>query len=115
MTFELNMTSDHTCKRSGDQSRESDEAVEQLIKRTVSEILGVSLDMIAPDTLLLELGAQSFDFVDLVVRLERVYSIEISPIYTVPDLHTIATYVKAVREGQARRGAAPRSGGAGSG
>jgi acyl carrier protein len=58
--------------------------------------------------MLLDLGAQSFDFVDLVMRLEKRYEIDIALLYTIPDRHTVASYVKAVREGRSTRDEAPR-------
>lgn len=110
------MIDDQIHAQRGEQVGDADEAVAEVIRRMLSDILGVSRDLITPDALLLELGAQSFDFVDLVVRLEKAYDIDIPPLYAVPDRHTVATYVRAVAEGRSnKRGAMRRPDGVGGG
>lgn len=99
------MTNDQTHSQPSDLAGEADVDVTQVIRGMLADILGVSPDVVTPDALLLELGAQSFDFVELVVRLEKAYDIEIPSLYAIPDRHTVATYVRAVHEGQSSRAA----------
>jgi len=63
----------------------------------LSEVLRIDRGEIEPTSDLLELGAQSFDFVKLVFRLERTYGIEIPRRFAVPHPYTVETLVNAVR------------------
>jgi len=70
------------------------------VQKEVSAILNVDMSVVRPDLPLLDLGAESFDFVGLVFRLERVYGTKISRKYAVPDGYTtVDTFVRAVVEG----------------
>jgi acyl carrier protein len=64
--------------------------------RCVSEVLGVALETIGPDTTLIALGAQSFDFVDLAIRLEALFGVSFPKAYSIPDMHTPTDYVVAL-------------------
>ena len=74
------------------------------IRACIAELLDISTELVVPGVSLLDLGAQSFDFVQLVFKLERAYGIEISRSYTIPDMHTLDTYVQIVA---AARGTQP--------
>lgn len=93
------MTNDHVEPlRPGDLAPDAHEQVVRAISRMLADILDISPELITSDALLLELGAQSFDFVDLVVRLEKAYGVTIAPVYAIPDRHTVESYVRAVTE-----------------
>lgn len=73
------------------------------IRGYVAELLAVNLELVEPGVSLLALGAQSFDFVQLVFKLERVYGVEIPRSYTVPDEYTVDTYVQVVANARRRK------------
>ena len=73
------------------------------IRECIADLLGVNSELVLPEVSLLDLGAQSFDFVQLVFTLERTYGIEISRSYTIPDLHTLDTYVQIVAASRVAR------------
>ena len=66
------------------------------ISQEVADILGIETSTVTPASTLFDLGAQSFDFVDLVFRLERNFNIAMPRTYLVPDAYTIDTLVRAV-------------------
>ena len=66
------------------------------VVRCVAETLSISPERVGRTTVLLELGAQSFDFVYLAFRLERAYKIEMPRRFLAPDVHTIDSIVCAV-------------------
>lgn len=67
----------------------------ETVTRFVAEALGTPATAVTPQARLIELGAQSFDFVELVFRLERTYGIEMPRAFAMPDLHTIDAFVQA--------------------
>jgi acyl carrier protein len=55
-----------------DSSLVSRDAIPELVRRIVADVLMVPLDKVGPQTALVaELGAESIDFIDLVFRLEQ--------------------------------------------
>ena len=68
----------------------------ELVRSCVVSVLDVSPDCLTPGTALLELGAQSWDFLHLVFRLEQTFQIEMSKELAIPDSHDILTYCRAV-------------------
>jgi acyl carrier protein len=68
----------------------------EAVSRCVVATLALTPDAVSADSVLLELGAQSFDFVELVLRLEREFGINIPKEYAVPDAFTVDAYARAV-------------------
>jgi acyl carrier protein len=62
----------------------------------LGEMLNIDVGTIEPETVLLDLGAQSVEFVELVSRLEHVFDIDLPREYAIPDTYTVHTYVTAV-------------------
>lgn len=57
----------------------SNAEIEEAVRKIVAEALGRKLDEVKLDSVLMEeLGAESLDFLDIVFRLERDFSIEIT-------------------------------------
>ena len=76
--------------------RERFEAVLNDVRITVADVLGADMNTLTPDSTLLELGAQSFDFTHLVFRLERRFGVKIPRTLAIPARHTIERYAKAI-------------------
>ena len=58
---------------------------------------------------LVELGAQSLDFLEVVFRLEVAFGVQLPRRYAVPGKHTVAVYARAVEKQLAvRRSHSPR-------
>ena len=70
----------------------------EAVSRYAAELLSVDVGALTPETVLLDLGAQSFDFMHLVSRLEQEFDIRMPRTYAVPDTHTIAVLAKAVQD-----------------
>ena len=68
----------------------------------VSELLEVPKAEIVHSTVLLDLGAQSSDFVGLVMRLEKSHAIEIPRAFAIPDSYSIDTFVQIIAQAVAR-------------
>jgi acyl carrier protein len=92
------------------------EDVQPLISQAIAEILGIDRSLVQPSSTLLDLGAQSFDFVDLVFRLETTYDIQLPRSFLVPDPYTVESLREAVVQALAtargelgRGGSAPRA------
>jgi acyl carrier protein len=73
------------------------------VSQFVGEMLSVDVDTLQPSSMLLDLGAQSFDFVDLVFRLERRFEIDMPRSFLLPDNYTVDAIVRAVASQLARR------------
>lgn len=90
---------------SGDAGGESNVAGDEVAK-TVLEITAAVLDKspsdVHRDARLVDLGAQSFDFVELVIRLEKAFGVSINRSFAIPDQFSVDSYVRAVSEAIAR-------------
>jgi acyl carrier protein len=62
----------------------------------VEEVLGVDAARLRPDITLLELGATSFDFVTIVIRLEEMYGISLGTDLSIPNGLSIATAARTL-------------------
>jgi acyl carrier protein len=68
------------------------------VSQHVADMLRIDVSTVQPVSVLLDLGAQSFDFVVLVLRLERTFGIELPRSYMVPDPYTVDTLTRAVAQ-----------------
>ena len=66
------------------------------VRTSVAELLNVDPAGLSPQTVLLRLGAQSLDFVDLTLRLERVFKIPLPRTLAISEEQTLQSYVLAV-------------------
>lgn len=66
------------------------------VRACIAQVLGIDLKAVGPGVTLLQLGAQSFDFMHLVFRLEATYRVELPRAYAIPDQHTAVAYADAV-------------------
>jgi acyl carrier protein len=73
------------------------------IRSIIVQVLGISSELVVPQAKLLELGAQSFDFIQVVFRLEKTYDVELPRAYAIPDQHTVDTYVQVLVAALAQR------------
>ena len=71
-------------------------SVLQVVKAEIAEMLGIDAKEITPESPVIELGAQSFDFVELVVRLEKTFETSLPKELMIPDWHTVDRYVQAI-------------------
>jgi acyl carrier protein len=76
---------------------ESYETVCAQVIQCVAEVLNLNAAAIRPTSVLLDLGAQSFDFVDLVFNLESRFGIEMPRAYLIPDPHAVDAFARAVQ------------------
>jgi acyl carrier protein len=73
------------------------------VRSCVSDVLGIDIALVSQDGVVIELGAQSLDFIQLVFRLESMYGVELPVLYAIPDRHTIETYVEVLARAIAGR------------
>ena len=73
----------------------------ETVRACVGELLDISPNALSPETVLLDLGARSLDFIDLVFRLEREFDVGIPRSLAMPAGHTLRSYVTAVETGLA--------------
>ena len=66
------------------------------VRQYLAQLLFADEHTVVPSSRLLDLGAQSLDFVELVSRLEQNYSITLPRQFTLPDDHTVGAYIQAV-------------------
>jgi acyl carrier protein len=69
----------------------------------VADVLDIDPCDIGDNATLLELGAESLMFVEIVLKLESLYGIHIERSYALPNAHTVADYIKAVHVGLAQK------------
>jgi acyl carrier protein len=75
----------------------------------VAQVVCVPLAEARPERTLIDLGAQSFDFVEIVSRLEQQFGITLPRSFAIPDAYTIDDLAAAI--GHAVAGSAvPRAG-----
>lgn len=67
----------------------------------VAEALKVETTLVTGDRTLLELGAQSFDFMKILFRLEKVFAVRLPRSLAVPGHQAVSAYVAAVRDASA--------------
>jgi acyl carrier protein len=70
----------------------------------VADVLDLGPRDLADDAVLLELGAESLMFVEIVLKLERAYAIRIERSYALPSARTVGDYVALVRAELAQKG-----------
>lgn len=75
-----------------------DDGVLDAVRHAVAETIQIPLSDVAGDSALLALGAQSIDFADLVLRLEREYRIQLPRTYSIPNDETVQSYAQGVRD-----------------
>lgn len=72
------------------------DSVLNVVKAEIAEMLGIDPREVTLESPIIELGAQSFDFVELVVRLEKAFETSLPKELTIPDMHTVRRFVDAV-------------------
>lgn len=70
--------------------------VAKFVRDSIAEQLDISTAQIQLSSTLIGLGAQSFDFVDLIFTLERAYSINLPRSFLLPDYYPISTLIDAI-------------------
>lgn len=71
-------------------------SVLEVVKAEIAEMLGIDPKEVTHESPVIELGAQSFDFVELVVRLEKTFETSLPKELMIPDFHTVDRYVQAI-------------------
>ena len=71
-------------------------SVLETVTAEICQLLDVARPDVSPESRLIDLGAQSFDFVELVLRLEGVFHTTLPKELMIPDAHTVNRYVKAI-------------------
>jgi len=71
-------------------------SVLEVVRVEIAEMLGIDPKEVVPESPVIELGAQSFDFVELVVRLEKAFETSLPRELMIPDSHTVERYVQAI-------------------
>ena len=71
-----------------------------IVRHIVADVIGIDPSDVRPDSRLLDLGAQSFEFLEIVFRLQKKFDITLHRSYQIPDLFTVDAYVRAVSEHQ---------------
>jgi acyl carrier protein len=74
----------------------AEDGVRAAVIDCVADVLAVEPDELQPDSVLLELGAQSLDFLAIAYRLGRLFDVRVPRVYAVPGAHTTETLVQAV-------------------
>ena len=62
----------------------------------IREMLNLNAADITPQSRLIDLGAQSFDFVELILRLEKQFDVSLPKELMIPDSHTVARYIDEI-------------------
>ena len=71
-------------------------SVLSVVQAEIAEMLGLDPKDVTLESAIIELGAQSFDFVELVVRLEKAFETSLPKELTIPDMHTVGRFVEAI-------------------
>ena len=90
----------------GDQSRPCGDDVRTTVVGVVADVLDITVRDVGETSTLLQLGAESLMFVEIVLKLENAYGIHVDRTYALPNAHTVADYVAAVHAGLAAKGVA---------
>jgi acyl carrier protein len=72
------------------------ETLLESIRRAVAALLRIDVTMVQPESVLLDLGAQSRDFIELVIWIERTHGVALPQDYAVPDVHTVEAFAAAI-------------------
>jgi acyl carrier protein len=72
------------------------DSVLDIVATEIGELLRVPAADITPESRLIDLGAQSFDFVELVVRLEKAFNTSLPRELMIPDVRTVRRYVDLI-------------------
>lgn len=78
-------------------------SVLEIVTAEICELLDVAASEVSPESRLIDLSAQSFDFVELVLRLEKVFETSLPKELMIPDAHTVSRYVEAIVASTGRR------------
>ena len=95
------MSSSNPTVAASDAGTAARDAVRAVVRQCVARILEREEGPIPNDRTLVDLGADSFNFVELVVMLERELSVTLPRRYGIPDTQTVETFVDAVLESRA--------------
>jgi acyl carrier protein len=68
----------------------------EIVTAEICDLLDVARPDVSPESRLIDLGAQSFDFVELVLRLEKAFDRPLPKELMIPDAHTVSRYVEAI-------------------
>ncbi len=85
-------------------SLDSYSEVLSIVTTNVAEVLDVPTGEVTADSVLLDLGAQSLDFIDLILRFERRFGISLSRDFAIPNDYSIEQYVNAILEARGSAG-----------
>jgi acyl carrier protein len=66
------------------------------VRRCIVDLLLVEAESVSGESELLELGAQSLDFIQFVFRLEQTYYVRLPRSYAVPGPLTVDSFVRAI-------------------
>jgi acyl carrier protein len=66
------------------------------VRSCIARVLNVTPDVVTSNATLLDLGAQSSDFLHLVFRLEKMFHVHISKELAIPAPYGLETYCAAV-------------------
>jgi acyl carrier protein len=82
----------------------ADDAMRHLVMSIVADVLDIKPDDAGEEAALFDLGAESLGFVEIVLKLESTFGIQIDRAYALPGPHMVGDYVAAVRGGLAQKG-----------
>jgi acyl carrier protein len=66
------------------------------VQTCIAETLRIDPGLVSPDAVVIDLGAESLDLVEMVFRLERLYTIKLPRRYSTPDAFTVDAYAAAI-------------------
>jgi len=66
------------------------------VRHCIAAVLGLQLDEVAHDSLLTDLGADSFQFLDIVCRIETTFQVVLPANYSTPSRVSVQDLSKAV-------------------
>jgi acyl carrier protein len=70
--------------------------IQSTVCASIAEMLCIAATEVTPNATLVDLGADSFHFVDLVTRLDIRFGIHLPKVYGMPGRYTVDTLVRAV-------------------
>jgi acyl carrier protein len=91
-----------------DRPTATDDQIRETVVGLIADVLDITPDDVGDDgRSLLDLGAESLMFVEVVLKLESAYGIRIDRSYALPGPHLIGDYIAAVRGGLAEKRQGP--------